>query len=316
MLAWLTRVLMISTPLFLVACGDNDDPPNSPSSLANSISQQATASNYTAFNAAVAKADLTTTLNDPSANVTVFIPTNAAFDTFASRLGFASGAALVEALPAATLRSVLLYHVVPGTLRAAELQAGGASQPSQHTLNGQPARLALDFSNGVRITDAVLTQAQVTAADTVTRNGVIHEIDKVLVPPGVLNIVQMAQLNPDFSELVEAVTQADLAGTLSGAGPLTVFAPTNAAFAAAPAGLTIPQLQQVLLYHVVSGRVLAADLPAVGSAVQTVQGQSLRVGAGPTLIDSTGTPATIAATDIIASNGVIHVIARVLVPAL
>ncbi len=313
MLAWLTRVLIISTPLFLVACGDNDDPP---ASLANSITQQAAVDNYTAFSAAAAKADLTTTLNDPSANVTVFIPTNAAFDSFASRLGFASATALVEALPAAALRSVLLYHVVPGTLRASALQAGGASQPTQYTLNGQPARLALNFSSGVRLTDAVLTQARVTDADKVTRNGVIHEIDKVLVPPGVLNIVQMAQLNPDFSSLVGAVTQADLAGTLSGAGPLTVFAPTNAAFAAAPAGLSVPQLQQVLLYHVVAGRVLAADLPAVGSAVATAQGQSLTVGAGPTLVDSTGTPATIAATDIIASNGVIHVIGKVLVPAL
>lgn len=314
MLAWLTRaLLMVSAPLFLVACGSDNDPP---ASSVNSISQQATAANYTAFNAAAAKADLTTTLNDPSANVTVFIPTNAAFDSFASRLGFASAAALVDALPAAALRSVLLYHVVPGTLRASELQAGGASQPTQHTLDGQPARLALDFSNGVRITDAVLTQATVTAADTVTRNGVIHEIDKVLVPPGVLNLVQMAQLNPDFSSLVSAVVQTDLTGTLSGAGPLTVFAPTNAAFAAAPAGLTPAQLEQVLLYHVVSGRVLAADLPAVGAAVPTVQGQSLTVGAGPTLIDSTGTPATIAATDIIASNGVIHVIGKVLVPTL
>lgn len=313
MLAWLTRALMISTPLFLVACGSDNDPP---ASSANSITQQAAAANYTAFGAAAAKADLTTTLNDPSANVTVFIPTNAAFDNFASRLGFASATALVEALPAATLRSVLLYHVVPGTLRASDLQSGGASQPTQYTLNGQPARLALDFGDGVRINDAVLTQARVTAADTVTRNGIIHEIDKVLVPPGVLNIVQMAQLNPEFSSLVTAVTQADLAGTLSGAGPLTVFAPTNAAFAAAPAGLTIPQLQQVLLYHVVAGRVLAADLPAVGSAVPTVQGQSLTVGAGPTLIDSTGTPATIAATDVIASNGVIHVIGKVLVPVL
>lgn len=313
MLAWLTRVLLLGTPLFLVACGSDNDPP---ASSANSITQQAAAANYTAFGAAAAKADLTTTLNDPSANVTVFIPTNAAFDTFASRLGFDSATALVEALPAATLRSVLLYHVVPGTLRASDLQSGGASQPTQYTLDGQPARLALDFGNGVRITDAVLTQAQVTAADTVTRNGMIHEIDKVLVPPGVLNIVQMAQLNPEFSSLVSAVTQADLAGTLSGAGPLTVFAPTNAAFAAAPTGLTVPQLQQVLLYHVVAGRVLAADLPAVGSAVPTAQGQSLTVGAGPTLIDSTGTPATIAATDVIASNGVIHVIGKVLVPVL
>lgn len=312
MLVWLTRVLLISTPMFLVACGDSNNSP----SLANSITQQAGVDNYNAFNAAVAKAGLTETLGDPSANLTVFIPTDAAFNAAASRLGFASATAMVDALPEAALRSLLLYHVVPGSLRASDLQAAGTSQPTGYSLNGQPARLTLDYTNGVRITDAVLTQASVTKANTITRNGVIHQIDKVLVPPGVLNLVQMAQLNPDFSSLVAAVTQADLAGTLSGAGPLTVFAPTNAAFAAAPTGLGTDQLRQVLLYHVVSGRVLASDLPAAGSAVPTAQGQSLLVGAGPSLIDSTGAPATIAATDVIASNGVIHVINKVLVPTL
>lgn len=312
MLAWLTRVLLIGTPLFLVACSDNNDPP---ASSVNSISQQAAADNYLAFGAAAAKADLTDTLNDPNANLTVFIPTDAAFTSTATRLGFASATAMVEALPAATLRSILLYHVLPGTLRASELQAGGASQPTQYTLNGQPATLALDFSDGVQITDAALTRAQVTKADTLTRNGVIHEVDKVLVPPGVLDLVQMAQLNPDFSRLVDAVVQTDLAGTLAGAGPLTVFAPTNTAFDAAPAGLSTEQLRQVLLYHVVPGRVLAADLPAAGTPVATAQGQLLTVGDGPSLIDSTGTPAAIVATDVIASNGVIHVINKVLVPA-
>ncbi len=312
MLAWLTRVLLIGTPLFLVACSDNNDPP---ASSVNSISQQAAADNYLAFGAAAAKAELTDTLNDPNANLTVFIPTDAAFTSTATRLGFASATAMVEALPAATLRSILLYHVLPGTLRASELQAGGASQPTQYTLNGQPATLALDFSDGVQITDAVLTRAQVTKADTLTRNGVIHEVDKVLVPPGVLDLVQMAQLNPDFSRLVDAVVQTDLAGTLAGAGPLTVFAPTNTAFDAAPAGLSTEQLRQVLLYHVVPGRVLAADLPAAGTPVATAQGQLLTVGDGPSLIDSTDTPAAIVATDVIASNGVIHVINKVLVPA-
>lgn len=311
MFTWLSRVLLVSTPLFLVACSDNDDPP---SSSVNSITQQAAADNYTAFGAAAAKADLTETLNDPSANLTVFIPTDAAFTSTASSLGFDSAATMVEALPAAALRNILLYHVLPGTLRASDLQSGGDTQTTQYTLNGQPATLALGFTDGVRLTDAVLTQARVTKANTITRNGVIHEVDKVLVPPGVLNLVQMAQLNPNFSSLVSAVVATDLAGTLSGAGPLTVFAPTNEAFAAAPTGLTTPQLQQVLLYHVVSGQVLAADLPPAGTTVATAQGQLLTVGTGPSLIDSTGTPAAITATDVIASNGVIHVIDKVLVP--
>ena len=103
MLVWLTRVLLICTPMFLVACSDSS---NSPSSV-NSITQQAGAENYNAFTAAASKAGLTETLNDPSANLTVFIPTDAAFNSAASRLGFASATTLVEALPAACRSNAL-----------------------------------------------------------------------------------------------------------------------------------------------------------------------------------------------------------------
>ena len=120
---------------------------------------------------------------------------------------------------------------MPTNESAAELVAGGASQATLYSLTpGTPATLAVDTASGVKLTDAALNQASVTSADVAASNGVIHVIDKVLVPPGVLNVVQMAQSNPMFSVLVEAVVAADLAGALSGTGPFTVFAPTNAAF--------------------------------------------------------------------------------------
>jgi transforming growth factor-beta-induced protein len=180
-------------------------------------------------------------------------------------------------------------------------------------------------TGGVKLTDEVLTQASVTTADVPASNGVIHVIDKVLVPPGVLNVVQMAQLNPTFSVLVEAVVAANLAGTLSGTGPFTVFAPTDAAFGAALTELGLskaqllaaPSLGGILTYHVVAGNVRAANVVALPkpASVTTVQGTAFTVGTTLAITDARGRVANLAATDVIASNGVIHVIDKVLLPA-
>ncbi|MFN3913176.1 fasciclin domain-containing protein [Hyphomonas sp.] len=141
--------------------------------------------------------------------------------------------------------------------------------------------------------------------------------------PAPTTIVDIAVGNPDFSTLVAAIQAAGLAETLAGPGPFTVFAPTNAAFAALPAGtldsLLLPenkdQLTKILTYHVVSGKVMAADLPAadVATATPTVAGLDLSV-----RVEADGTAkandATITTADIEASNGVIHVIDAVLLP--
>jgi len=136
------------------------------------------------------------------------------------------------------------------------------------------------------------------------------------------NIVQTAQADARFSILVEAVVAADLASTLSAPGPFTVFAPTNTAFAALlqELGVTKEQLladkallTQVLTYHVVSGRVLRAQVP-VGTPITTVQGQSFTIDANLAITDQRGRTARITETDLLASNGVIHVIDRVILP--
>lgn len=133
------------------------------------------------------------------------------------------------------------------------------------------------------------------------------------------DIVDVAASNPDFSTLVAAVKAAGLVDALKGDGPLTVFAPTNAAFAKLPAGtvedLLKPEnkdtLIAVLTYHVVAGKVMAADVVKVSSAT-TLQGQDLAVKTmdGKVMIDN----AQVVATDIKASNGVIHVIDTVILP--
>ncbi len=133
------------------------------------------------------------------------------------------------------------------------------------------------------------------------------------------NIVEVASANGSFKTLVAAVTAAGLAETLSGPGPFTVFAPTDAAFAALPAGLVdkllLPAnketLAKILTYHVVSGKVLAADVKT--GDVKSVEGSTLalKVADGKVMVDA----ATVTTADVMASNGVIHVIDKVLVPA-
>jgi uncharacterized surface protein with fasciclin (FAS1) repeats len=317
--SFLKFALLSSVVAIVSACGgsDHDEEP------AGNIVTIATNANLTALLAAATKAGLADELSDGSARLTVFAPTDAAFNTLATRLGFADAGAMVTALPAEALASILSYHVLPTRLNASQLGSGGTTQATIYSFAGSAATLGIDASSGVRVTDAVLDQATVTTADVRATNGIVHVVDKVLVPPGVLNVVQMAQANPSvFSALVGAVVAADLATTLSGAGPFTVFAPTNTAFAAAPAGLTIPELTTVLTYHVLADEVLSSELgPVFGTPVTTVAGQDITINAGTapviaTITDTTATPGTITAVDVRASNGVIHVIDKVLIPSL
>ncbi|SHH19914.1 fasciclin domain-containing protein [Massilia sp. CF038] len=306
----LAAIAMIAT---LAACGGDDDPvvpqPN--------IADVAKAQGFNALLAAVTKAGIGSTFTNANAQLTVFAPTDAAFTDLAKKLGFADATAMVNALPASALQSILTYHVLGSKKLAADLIAGGATQDTAYTFANAPAKLRFDFTNGVKITDAALTVATVVTANVPASNGVIHAVDKVLVPPGVLNIVQMAQVNPQFTSLVSAVVAANLQGTLSGTGPFTVFAPTNAAFAAAPQNLTIPQLTTVLTYHVLGSQVLSTQIP-FGTPVATVAGQNITINTGtpPTIKDTTSVAAKIVAVDVRASNGVIHVIDKVLIPAL
>ncbi len=161
-------------------------------------------------------------------------------------------------------------------------------------------------------------------ADVGASNGVIHVIDKVPIPPGALTVVQMAQANPaSFSNLVGAVSSHGLVGALSGAGPFTVFVPTNDAFAAIAgtvAVLTGPQLSTVLTYHVLTSQVLSSGIP-FGTPVATLSGQNITITAGPAptiarITDSTTAPKSIVGVDVRASNGVIHVLSGVLIPNL
>ena len=252
---------------------------------------------FSTLNVALAKTGLAGTVSRN--RLTVFAPTDEAF----AELGLNPGN--IGDVP--NLKDILLYHVVAGMVYSYQLSNGFVP-----TLNG--AAVEIDLSNGVMVNDA-----NVIAADIKARNGVIHAIDKVLFPP-TQNIVEIAAANEDFSILVAAVVAAELDGVLSGDGPFTVFAPTNAAFMALPAGtiealLADPKgaLTDILLYHVVEGRVFSSDLTT--GPVTSIGGETFDVNtANLTITDQNSQLANIIAVNIQGTNGVIHVIDKVILP--
>jgi len=204
------------------------------------------------------------------------------------------------------LVNILQYHVIAGSaVDAASIVSG----TDVEMLNGGNVRLVVT-GNGVTVNGA-----NVITADVRATNGIIHVIDKILIPPGVdvpKDIVELASADPDLSSLVNALVEADLVSALDVAGPFTVLAPTNAAFAAlGDTSLDVETLKNVLLYHVISGNFLAADVVTLSSA-KTLNGQSvsIRVEGGNVFVGE----AQVIVTDIIASNGVIHKIDAVLMP--
>lgn len=255
--------------------------------------------NFNTLLTAVGAANLADTLNGDGP-FTLFAPTDAAFAAVPEET---LNALLAD--PEA-LAKVLLYHVVPDNLSAAEVVA----QTKLKTALGKRVSVTV---NGQTVQ---LNNATVTDTDIEARNGVIHVIDAVLLPPGKIPEVLTEQGN--FSTLLTAVGVAGLAETLSGAGPYTLFAPTDAAFAAVPeetlnALLADPAaLAQVLLYHVVPGELLAEDVVTL-EAAKTASGKSFRITASESGVKVNS--ANVTQVDIEAINGVIHVIDAVILPS-
>jgi transforming growth factor-beta-induced protein len=262
--------------------------------------------------AAVQAAGLADTLKSPGP-FTVLAPTNAAFAALLHELNLSADQLLANK---PLLTQVLTYHVLPGRAFANDVSKGLVAA----SVLGQPVKFA-SSNGGVAITDARGRTAKVVATDIQATNGVIHVIDRVILPTD-RNLVQVAQSLPQFSLLVEAVVAADLSGVLSGPGPFTVFAPTNDAFVALLGELGTTKdalfdnktlLAKVLTYHVLPAQVLSSGIP-FGSAVPTVQGQEITIGRDLKITDQNGRKAGIVATDVAATNGVIHVIDKVILP--
>ena len=251
---------------------------------------------HNTLEAAVLAAELQGTLSGPGP-FTVFAPTDAAF----AALPAGTVDALLNDIP--SLTDILTYHVVSGNVQSGDLANGLVP-----TLNG--SNVVVNLTAGVMINNAMVTVANVTAT-----NGVVHVIDAVLLPPPA-TVVDIVVNSPNHNTLEAAVLAAGLETTLSGEGPFTVFAPTDAAFAALPAGTVdallndIPTLTAILTYHAVGANALSTGLS--NGFVTTVNGSDVLVNITAEGVFINGAQVIVA--DLLADNGIVHVIDAVLLP--
>lgn len=281
--------------------------------------------------AAVVKTGLADVLATPNLNATVFAPTDAAFAKLPAPFNNASNiSAISDPAQIDGLRNILLYHVLgakvlrnqvaPGRSSAVTLKPAGSSNDN-----------TIYFSNqfGVLLVNG---NSLVIAANVLATNGVIHVIDDVLLPP-TQTIADIAIANPAFSTLVAALVKTNLAGVFFNAGDFTVFAPTDAAFAQLPAPFNsaaninaisdpaqISALANILKYHVTSSRYFAWDLGFFSRISTIAEGSNNRLtgilglNGGYIRGNQNNSFARIQPANILASNGVIQVIDKVLLP--
>ncbi len=308
--AYLLVVLMAFLIASLSSCGDDDDGPG----LQDAVQLAQSNDDLSTLVTALTEANLVGTLQGPGP-FTIFAPTDAAFDAFiAANSQYSTIQDLLD--DETVLTAVLQYHVVNGESFAADLNNGNIT-----SLQGEP--ISVNVDNGVVLNG----NASVTGADNDVSNGVVHVINQVLIPPSLAvqpqNIVELAQDNDDLSTLVDAVTAADLVTTLTGDGPFTVFAPTNEAFenfiAADGRFGTLAELVSntevltaVLKYHVLNGEKRSTDLTA---ATETTLQDDETIA----VVNESGDITLNGNTNVVtgnvdASNGVVHVIDRVLLP--
>lgn len=287
------------------SCDKNDDPTTPPVTSNNIVDIVSTSADFSILKGALERAGLVDAIKT-SNNITVFAPDNTAFAN--------SGldAAAVNSLPVETLQSILLYHVVGAKVMAAQVPASDTVKTLANLNLYASSNANGVFVNGIKV----------KTADVAADNGVIHVIDKVLMPP-TTTIAGIAAADANFTLLVAAVQKAGLLDAISQPGKYTVFAPTNAAFQAAGFN-TVDDINNapdetiatVVKYHVLTTNVFASDLIDNATAT-TLQGGTLTIGTTPPSVKVTGSAndaSQVTTADIVATNGVIHVIDKVILP--
>lgn len=317
-LLFLSLVLLLSFSAIGASAQTND----------NIVDITAKNPNFDTLHAAIVAAGLADTLASADNTFTVFAPTDAAFEALEAAAPGTIASVLAD--PEGALTTILTYHVVPGKVMSGDVVAADTLT----TVQGEE----LDVT--VRDGEVFVDGARVVTVDIPAKNGVIHVIDSVLLPdaitapaaaaPAAGSANQPAATTPmvdssqmtiaeiavagEFNALVEALTATGLVDVFTRPGNYTVFAPTDEAFAAvADLGLSREQLTQILLFHVVGDRLtrdqIATDdlIPTLANGLPIVVNRD-----GSRIIDLNG--AKLITTDIEASNGIIHVIDRVMVP--
>jgi uncharacterized surface protein with fasciclin (FAS1) repeats len=306
-----TRVLMATALLGVMASckNDGDDMP-APKTVTDIVLEN---NDFSILRAAVVHAGLGDALR--AGTLTVFAPNDAAFKAS----GFADAAA-VTALPAATIKTVLEYHVLGSRVGSTDIATG----------NNQAVRslAGLDLFVTRNTAGVSINGVNVIATDIAADNGVIHVVDRVILPP-TQNLLEIAQGNPAFTYLVAAATRAAsnnptvVAALTSNTAAFTVFAPTNDAFIAAgfPTIAAIQAadpavLAAVVLYHVVPGRVFSTNLTSGTVATAATTNLTVDLTNGVRIIGrgNNNQAANVVQANLHATNGVVHVINRVLLP--
>jgi uncharacterized surface protein with fasciclin (FAS1) repeats len=324
--------MALSLPLLITSCDKDDDPVIQPKTITEIVVE---GPNFTLLEAAVLKAGYATILGT-TPNLTVFAPNDDAFrqlDITGDGLPDLDTEAKINALSGAgidLLKSVLNYHVLTSVVPSSAITTAGI-QSATFAATGAGPNLFAKINGG----KAYINGVEVVTADVTAGNGVIHVINRVLVPPAT-TITAAVVANPNFSRLLYAINRvknnggADIAAALNGAGPITVFAPTNAAFAASGFAtdaslnvLAIADLQKVILHHAVGARVFSSDLSA-GTVSSLLTGtdatKTLTINlTGPAVYGGgNGTTAAnwpkITGVNLVQTNGVIHVIDKVILP--
>lgn len=282
---------------------DSGKPPAGPADI---VDTAVAAGKFKTLAAALTAADLVKTLKGPGP-FTVFAPTDDAF----AKLPAGTVDTLVKPENKGTLTNILTYHVVSGNVKAADV----VKLKYAETIQGGDVKIAVSGSDVTLNGDVKVIQT-----DIVCTNGVIHVIDAVLAKPPA-DVIETAKAAGSFSTLLAAVDAAELTATLKGKGPFTILAPTNAAFDALPAGTVAnllkpenkTQLQNILKYHVIAGKVRSDKVVTLTTAPTLLPSQSvtIKVDAGSVFLNGNTKVTTV---DVDSSNGVIHVIDKVLLP--
>lgn len=304
--------------LSVMACS-NDDEGGDVIQPSNTIADFVESNpDYSSLNAALIAANLKTTL-DGNTEYTVFAPNNAAFNAFLSANGFAN----LGAVPVDVLTQVLLNHVLPGKVMAADLSTGYVETVSKMSPGENNLSMYINVEDGVMING----EAEVTTPNVAVDNGVIHAVNAVI---GLPDITTFALADPNFEILVAALTReedfpfVDILQTQEAPAPFTVFAPTNDAFVDLLTELELDSLDDipadllatVLSYHVVAGANVRSEDITDGMEVTTYETGTFTVNTtgGVTITDEQDRVSNVVAVDVQATNGVIHVVDQVLLP--
>ena len=329
--AWQTLRFPLLFAALIVAfsgCKKNDDNTPTPKTIFELLATgNGTTSQFTLLKKAIVRAGISAQFTQPG-TYTLFAPTDAAFKLLGPAYADTNA---INAINPLLLQQVLLYHVLTTTTASSAIPTALLTPVT--TSAGSSVYVSKVASSSVGSASISVNGARIVSADNQASNGVIHVIDRVLVPPAFGDLVKTIQGIPtlfptaSFTFLQAAVVRVGAVSSLTGTTPLTVFAPTDAAFTAAVPSiksvadinaLPMATLNQILSYHIVAGRVYTPLISNTAS-LTTLQGGTLSYVASTTALTVTGkgnggTASNITFPDITATNGVVNIIDRLLLP--